>query len=85
MLTIVSLPRSCRAAHHAFAAEFDANKPVTLEGTLTKVAWINPHSWIYVDVKGRTARSINWAIEFGAPTRCCGAGCARRTFPPGSK
>ena len=55
------------AAHHAFAAEFDANKPVTLVGVLTKVAWVNPHGWIYVDVTGKDAKVTNWAIEFGSP------------------
>ena len=44
-------------AHHAFQAEFDANRPVTLRGTVTKMEWINPHAWIHIEVKNRTARS----------------------------
>ena len=71
------------AAHHAFAAEFDANKPVTLVGTLTKVAWVNPHGWIYVDVKGKDARVTSWAIEFGSPNALLRRGLRKADFPPG--
>jgi Family of unknown function (DUF6152) len=56
------------SAHHAFAAEFDANKPIHFpEATVTKVQLINPHSWIYVDVKGPDGKIENWAIEAGSP------------------
>jgi hypothetical protein len=55
-------------AHHAFAAQFDINKPVTLKGTLTRIQWMNPHSWIHIDVKDQAGgRTTSWAIEFGAP------------------
>jgi hypothetical protein len=54
-------------AHHAFTAEFDANQPVSLRGTVTKVEWINPHSWLHVDVKGADGQVVNWAFELGAP------------------
>ena len=54
-------------AHHSFAAEFDANSPVTLKGTITKMEWINPHSWIYLDVKNSDGSTTNWAVEAGAP------------------
>ncbi len=54
-------------AHHSFAAEFDGNKQVTLTGVVTKVDWVNPHAYIYVDVKGDDGAVVNWAIETGAP------------------
>ena len=54
-------------AHHSFAAEFDGNKKVTLNGVVTKVDWVNPHAYLYVDVKGDDGAVINWAIETGAP------------------
>ena len=70
-------------AHHAFAAEFDANKPVTLVGTLTKVAWVNPHGWIYVDVKGKNGEITSWSIEFGSPNALLRRGLRKADFPPG--
>jgi hypothetical protein len=50
-------------AHHAFSAEFDASKPIILQGALTKIEWVNPHGWIYVDVKGADGTIVNWAVE----------------------
>jgi len=54
-------------AHHSFSAEFDATKPVTLKGTVTKVDWLNPHIWIYVDVKDQSGKLAHWQCEGGAP------------------
>jgi len=54
-------------AHHAFAAEFDANSPVELVGTVTRMEWINPHSWIHIDVVGDDGGVVSWMIEGGAP------------------
>jgi hypothetical protein len=53
-------------AHHSFEAEYDASKPVTLQGTITKVEWTNPHTWFYIDVQ-EAGKTVNWAIEGGAP------------------
>src|SRR5712691_3739584 len=55
------------AAHHAFAGEFDKDKPVTVKGTVTKVEWVNPHAWLWLDVKGDDGKVVSWSIEMGAP------------------
>ena len=65
-LLVASVPVSV-VAHHAFAAEFDANKPVKFQGTLTKVEWINPHTWLHIDVKGESGEVESWMIEGGTP------------------
>jgi len=72
-------------AHHSFAAEFDASQPVTLTGTLTKMEWVNPHGWIYVDVKGTDGKVENWAVESGAPNALLRRGLRKTDFPIGVK
>lgn len=72
-------------AHHAFAAEYDIDKPITLKGTLTKVEWINPHGWVYVDVKDASGKVLNWTIEFGAPNALLRRGFRKTDFPVGSE
>ena len=70
-------------AHHAFAAEYDALKPVTLKGSLTKLEWVNPHAWLHVDVKGDDGKVTNWAIEFGSPNALLRRGLRKTDFPEG--
>ncbi len=72
-------------AHHAFSAEFDADKPVTLHGALTKMEWSNPHGWIYMDVKDADGPTINWAIEFGTPNELVRRGLRMGDFVIGSQ
>jgi hypothetical protein len=71
------------AAHHSFAAEFDLNKPVKLRGTITKMDWINPHSWIYVDVKDANGKVTNWHMELGSPNSLFRLGWRRDAISPG--
>ena len=70
-------------AHHAFAAEFDAEKPVSLRGTVTKVEWINPHTWIHIDVKKADGTVERWSIEGGTPNTLLRRGLKRDTLPAG--
>jgi hypothetical protein len=67
-LVAVTLAAASSAAHHSFAAEYDANNQMTVVGTITKVEWTNPHTWFFIDVKDAQGRIDNWAIEGGAPT-----------------
>ena len=70
-------------AHHSFSAEFDINQPVKLTGVLTKMDWVNPHGWIYIDVKQPDGKVVNWAIEAGGATALLRRGLRRTDFPSG--
>ena len=70
-------------AHHSFSAEFDINQPIELTGVLTKMDWVNPHGWIYIDVKQPDGKVVNWAIEAGGPTQLLRRGLRKTDFPPG--
>jgi len=72
-------------AHHAFAAEFDADKPLELSGTVTKARWVNPHSWLYFDVKNADGSVTNWGVEFGSPFALQQKGLTNTTLPVGTE
>ena len=72
-------------AHHSFAAEFDADKPVKLHGKVTKVEFINPHSWIHLDVTGADGKVINWGVEGGSPNALLRLGFTKNSVPVGAE
>jgi hypothetical protein len=69
-------------AHHSLSTEFDISKTVTLAGTVTKMEWINPHSWLHLDVKDDQGQVQSWAIEFGSPNALYRRGWRRTDLPP---
>ena len=70
-------------AHHAFAAEFDAKKPIKLQGTVAKMEWINPHTWIHIDVKRPNGKVERWMIEGGPPNALYRRGFTKDSLPLG--
>ncbi len=72
-------------AHHSFAAEFDASKPVSLKGAITKVEWLNPHVWLYLDVKDESGAVAHWQCEGGAPNGLTRQGWSKNTLKPGDE
>ena len=72
-------------AHHSFAAEYDANNPVTLKGTVTKIEWTNPHARVYIDVKGADGALTNWNMELASPNALQRNGWTRRSLNVGDE
>lgn len=70
-------------AHHAFAAEYDATKPISIRGKLTKVDWVNPHGWIHIDVVDDAGRVTSWSVETGSPNQMLRRGLRKTDFPEG--
>lgn len=73
------------SAHHAFAAEFDGNKPITLRGVVTKMEWVNPHSWIHLDVKEPNGTVKKWMVEGGPPNALLRRGLSRSSLLAGTE
>jgi hypothetical protein len=78
------LGSAAAAAHHSFAAIFDANQPVSLTGTVTRIEWMNPHTWIYLDVKNAAGNTEAWAFEMGSPNRLMRYGWNQNSLPTGA-
>ncbi len=73
------------AAHHSFNAEFDGSKPITLEGKVVEMEWVNPHSWLTIDVTKADGKVERWKIEGGSPSVLLRLGWNRNSLPPGTK
>ena len=73
------------SAHHAFAAEFDASKPVHFTGTVTKMEWVNPHAWIHLDVKGPDGKVTSWTVEGGSPNILLRRGFTKQSLQAGTE
>jgi len=73
------------SAHHAFSSEFDANRPVKFKGTVSKMMWVNPHAWIYVDVKNADGTVEEWMVEAGTPNTLLRRGFTNASLQPGTE
>ncbi len=80
---ILTLLAGATYAHHAFSAEFDASQPVTLEGTIAKMEWVNPHAWMWIDVADDDGTVVEWALEFGPPNALFRRGWTKSSVPIG--
>ena len=73
------------SAHHSLSSEFDISKTVTITGTVTKMEWVNPHSWVRIDVKGPDGKVENWAVEMGPPNSLLRSGWNKNSLPVGTE
>lgn len=85
VLLALAFQASQAPAHHAFAAEFDADKPLELKGVVTKFRLVNPHSWLYLDVKEADGTITNWGVEFGTPNALAQRGLTKADLAPGTE
>jgi hypothetical protein len=84
VLGVLAVSAAPAFGHHAFAAEFDSNKPVKFQGTITKMLWVNPHAWIYVDVKKSDGTVEEWMIETGTPNTLLRRGFTKESLKNGT-
>ena len=82
---LMAMSAAALSAHHSFAAEFDANQPIQLKGTVAKVEWINPHTWIHLDVKKSDGSMERWMIEGGTPNTLLRRGLTKNSLPEGTE
>jgi len=84
-ISLVLLSAASAVAHHAFAAEFDATKPFKIKGTVVKMEWINPHTWLHLDVKRSDGKTERWMIEGGPPNALYRRGFTKDSLPVGTE
>jgi hypothetical protein len=82
---VIAAAGAALSAHHSFAAEFDSNKPIQLRGAVVRVEWINPHTWIHIDVKEPDGKVERWMIEGGTPNTLLRRGLTRNSLPAGTE
>ena len=82
---VLAVSAQLLSAHHAFSSEFDAKKPVKFEGTVSKMMWVNPHAWIYVDVTKADGTKEEWMVEAGTPNTLLRRGFTKASLMPGTK
>ena len=84
-IVVLLLSATVARAHHAFAAEFDINQPVKLQGKVQKMEWINPHAWIHVEVAGSDGKVVTWMVEGGSPNILLRRGFTKESLLPGTE
>ena len=84
-LAALLLTASTTRAHHSFAAEYDAQKPIELKGEVLRIDFVNPHGWLYISVKERNAKAVTWNVEMGSPNSLIRRGFNKNTIPSGTQ